>query len=115
MSEWITHMTPDELMARIRKDRASFAALWAGLTDEQMTRRPGPQSDWSVKDLIAHIAAWEKRMLDNGEQLRKGEPLIPRPDIDAVNVDIFTMNKDRPLADVVAQFDAQMPMLEAAL
>ena len=115
MSEWITHMTPDEMMARIRKDRTSFAALWAGLTDEQMTQRPGPQSDWSVKDLIAHISAWEKRMLDNGEQLRKGEPLIPRPDIDTVNVEIFAANKDRSLADVRAEFDAQMARLESAL
>ncbi len=115
MSEWVTHMTPDELMARIRRDRASFAALWAGLTDEQMTRRPGPQSDWSVKDLIAHISAWEKRMLDNGEHLRKGEPLISRPDIDTVNADIFAANKDRPLADIRVEFEAQMARLESAL
>ena len=48
-----THMAPRDLLERIRKDRAALAALWDGLTEEQMVRRPGPQEDWSVRDLIA--------------------------------------------------------------
>ena len=61
MSEdWITYMTADDLLARAGSERADLAALWQGLNREQMTRRPGPQPDWSVKDLIAHITWWEQ-------------------------------------------------------
>lgn len=115
MPEWITYMTPVDLMARIRKDRAEFAALWAGLSNEQMIQRPGPQSDWSVKDLMAHIASWERHMLENVRLLLKGEAPHIADDEDTVNAGVFAENKDRALADVRAEFAGQMALLEERL
>jgi len=34
----------------------------AGLTDEQLTT-PGVTGHWSVRDLMAHVAAWEEEAL----------------------------------------------------
>jgi hypothetical protein len=59
-----TQMTPHDLLAQIRKDRAAMAKLWGCLTEEQMTHRPGPQADWSVKDLIAHMTWWESFIME---------------------------------------------------
>jgi hypothetical protein len=55
-------MNKAELIEAIRSERAELEALWAGATEEQMTRRPGPQADWSVKDLIAHLVSWEQKL-----------------------------------------------------
>ena len=40
-----TDMTPHDLLHRIHEEREALAALWCGLTREQMTRRPGPQEE----------------------------------------------------------------------
>ena len=34
--------------------RALLSSQWEGLSEEQMTQRPGPHPEWSVKDIIAH-------------------------------------------------------------
>ena len=47
-----TQMTSYDLLEKIRQDRAGLALLWSGLTEEQMMQRPGPQADWSVKDIL---------------------------------------------------------------
>ncbi len=115
MSDWISHMTGSEIIERTRKDRAAFAALWDGLSDEQMTQRPGPQSDWSVKDLMAHITFWERHMSANVGHLLKGEPTHKVDDLDAMNAQVFEDNKNRALSDVLAEFETQLSMLEAML
>ena len=56
------------VLERIRKDREVLAALWGGLTEERMVRHPGPQEDWSVKDLIAHTMWWEDFILQRGSR-----------------------------------------------
>lgn len=113
MSEKITYITQADLLQRARDDRQSFAALWETLTDEQMTQRPGPQADWSVKDLIAHIVWWEKFMIDRiNDKLAGGEGA--RSDtIDNLNVQIFNDNKDRDLSDILAEFENHQPVVEA--
>jgi hypothetical protein len=115
MTEWITHMTPTELLARVRADRAAFAGLWEGLSDAQMTQRPGVQADWSVKDLIAHILFWERLIIDNEERLRRGEALPDVEDFDAINAQVFEENKNRVLSDLQEEFEAQQTTLEGMI
>ncbi|MFW5691516.1 MAG: DinB family protein [Chloroflexota bacterium] len=113
--ERITHMKREDFITRMRADREAFAALWHGLTDQQMTQRPGPQEDWSVKDLIAHITWYEQYIAQRIEALLAGEDHPPLGDFDAVNAVIFEENKDRPLADVLAEFDASPARVEKAV
>jgi Protein of unknown function (DUF1706) len=47
-----------ELVERVRAARASLESAIAGLSEAQLTQL-GPQG-WSVKDHLAHIAAWER-------------------------------------------------------
>ncbi|MDQ7026560.1 MAG: ClbS/DfsB family four-helix bundle protein [Anaerolineae bacterium] len=112
MSDKITFMKKDDLLARIHTERAAFAALWDGLSQEQMLQRPSVQEDWSVKDLIAHIIWWENHMLENVIAAKSGADYHMVDDIDAQNVDVFNAHKDHDLADVLSSFEANLARLE---
>ena len=116
MSEdWITYMTADDLLARARSERADLAALWQGLNREQMTRRPGPQPDWSVKDLIAHITWWEQSATNWVSRALSGEMLTRTETPDELNARVHADNRDLPLETVLAYFEASWQPLEELL
>lgn len=108
-------MTPHDLLVRIHQDREALAALWGGLTEEQMVRRPGPQADWSVKDLIAHITWWESFILERVTDLINGATSEPAEHQDLLNARAYERYRDRPLAEVLTAFDANGPRLEALI
>jgi len=110
-----TYVTADELLERIREGRAALTALWAGLTEEQMMCRPGPQENWSVKDLVAHITWWEAFILERVTDLISGAPSEPAEDTDILNARVYAQHRDRPLAEVLAAFDANWPQLKALI
>ena len=105
MSNKITYMSQEGLVKQIREDRQSFAALWQNLSDEQMTQRPGPQADWSVKDLIAHIVWWENFMIWRIKDKLSGGEGKREKSIDDYNVQIFENNKDGDLPDILREFE----------
>jgi hypothetical protein len=108
-------MTPHELLERIRKDREAMAALWSRLSEAEMTRRPGPQEDWSVKDLVAHVSWWERFILSRVSQLIKGEASEPAEEQDVLNARVYDLYKDSPLDEVLAAFQGNWPKLEALI
>jgi hypothetical protein len=116
--EFITYMKKDDLLARIRQDRAAFAGLWHGLTDAQMTARPAIQPTWSVKDLIAHITYWESYMIERLSHVLAGgidKRLRSDEEVDTINASVYAAHKDDALADVLAAFDASLPRVEALI
>jgi len=44
----------------LEAERAKLAGLLATLSAEQMCQRT-LENEWSVKDVLAHIAVWERR------------------------------------------------------
>ena len=68
-----------ELVARIRSTQAEFEDLLAGPRPDEMTR-PGVADDWSVKDMLAHIAWYEAEEAEfYGETNGAGSPLWKVP------------------------------------
>jgi hypothetical protein len=97
-------MNKAELLTAIHQCRDEIEGCWAAATEEQLMHRPGPQPDWSIKDLIAHLTFWEQDMLTSlGNNALKTTPDW-NDDTDAVNARVFEANKDRPLADIQADF-----------
>lgn len=97
-------MNKEKLLTAIHQCHAEIENCWAEATEEQLTQRPGPQPDWSMKDLIAHLTFWEQDMLTSlGNNALKTTPDW-NDDTDAVNARVFEANKDRPLADIQADF-----------
>ena len=105
------YMTPQGLLQRIHDEREALAATWGALTMEQLVQRPGPQDDWSVKDLIAHVTRWESFILQRVTDLMDGVPSKPAEPHDVLNARAYRQNRDRPLAEVLAAFDANWPRL----
>ncbi len=96
-------MTKPELIAAIHRDRATLDALVASLSEEQMLA-PVLDDGWSVKDLLAHIAAWEARCASWLEAVaRGGTPERPEvQNVDASNARDYAAARQRPLGDVLA-------------
>jgi len=61
---------------------------------------PGLNGDWSVKDLLAHVAAWHAVTTDRLECLRSVGDLGKAPDVDAFNDKTHQECKDLSLHDV---------------
>ncbi len=112
---WITYMSADDLLERALDERAALAALWRGLSEEEMIRRPGPQPDWSVKDVIAHITWWEGAMVNWVKRALSGEMLTRTETPDEINARIHRDNRDLPLATVLEAFAASFPGVESLL
>jgi hypothetical protein len=96
---------------RIRLD----AAL-AGFSDEAMLDRI--DDEWTRKDVLAHIEAWERRVVDLLERLRTGDALAEQVETDELNARFHAANQDRSLADVRsgerAAYDRMLAAIDGA-
>ncbi len=104
-------MTKEKIVENVQRERESLEKTLAQLSNEQMTRT-GVESDWSVKDILAHITDWEQRMVRWIDESLRGEvPERPAPgmtwdDLDRLNEQTYLKNRDRPLDDVLSGFDS---------
>lgn len=96
-------MNKAELLTALQAGRAELEAMWDGANEAQLVARPGPQADWSVKDLIAHLTYWEQ---DTLRQVQDGAEVTLDKDVDAINAQVFNENCDRSLKDILADFKA---------
>ena len=105
MSEQIEHITKSELLAQIRTERKRLEEVLASLTPNQMLQS-GASGEWTVKDVLAHISAWERRMLSwIGSHLLGASPDVPLPwDVERMNAEAYAQVKDKPLAEVLEEF-----------
>lgn len=99
-------MSRTKLLQMIHREREALEKTLDRLNPQQMIE-PGVEGDWSVKDLLAHIAAWEGMMVSwIAESLRDQVPDRPAPgtawdDLDRLNAQLYAENKDRPLDEVL--------------
>jgi len=104
-------MTKDQLLDRIEREHATFTGSFAHLSDAQMTQ-PGVQNEWSIKDILAHISFWHRRMSYLIDCALRGEPFARLRNegedgdaaINRVNAENEAANKHRPLAEVRAEY-----------
>jgi len=117
-------MTDDTIrtqaLARIDAERAAWGALVDEVGPDRM-EEPGPMGDWTFKDLASHLTGWRAYSLARLEAGLAGEADPPPPwpaaltGDDAINAWIYDRERDRPLADVLAEADATFPRLRAAV
>jgi hypothetical protein len=103
--------------------RTGYAALektLAPLDEPQMTT-PGVNEAWSIKDIIAHITAWQYALLDRLHAAARGvTPTsygseLTDEDIDKLNEQFYQQSKSRPLAAVLADFRTTYAQIEQAV
>jgi hypothetical protein len=122
----------EEIASRIEAAHRRLLAAIAPLTAEQMIAPVLGADGWSVKDVLAHLAFWDRRLLyaaglEEWPAAAGGAPVslrFPPPIADipyaegwleAVNTRIQVMNRDRSLGDVLAEFDATRARLLAVV
>ncbi len=95
----------------LRKLDIAWMALidsFAGLTEARMTQ-PGVTADWSVKDILGHVTAWEEEALKHLPHILEGKRPPKYADlyggIDAFNALKTTENRERSLAEVLTRFE----------
>lgn len=115
MSETPERLTPTEMWEWIKKGRAEYSAVYANLSEAEMTRIPGAQSDWSVKDQIAHLIWWENFAIARLTLMLAGEPINIVSDFNAVNAQVYKQAKDLPLKTVLDAFAVNLSRLEGLL
>jgi hypothetical protein len=100
-------MDKRELIAGITREREQLNAMLAQVPAERMTE-PGVAGDWSVKDILAHLAVWSSRAVTLLFQAERGGKLqLPQSnsaDWQDVNAKDYAEQKDRTLDRVQADF-----------
>jgi uncharacterized protein (TIGR03083 family) len=101
-------MDKQQLLGRLDKAWTEFEASYAGLSDAQLTK-PGVTGDWSVKDILAHVTAWEEEalkylpvILTGGRPPRYSEQY---GGIDAFNAQMSEQRRGLSLSEVLRQLD----------
>jgi len=96
--------------------RQRLEGALAGVSDAAMLDRI--DDEWTRKDVVAHLEAWERRATELLERLRAGDPLSDRVDTDELNARWFARDRERPLADVLAgeraAYDAMLVAIAGA-
>ncbi len=102
-------MSKSKLMDMIRSERESLEEIIRELNEGQMLE-PSLDENWSIKDILAHITTWEKRMVRWLEEAQRGEsPQILPPgmtwdDLDLWNEQTYIENQNIPLPKVLSDF-----------
>ena len=62
-----------ELLAELDSENESWERLLAEIGEDRM-EEPGVAGAWSIKDVVAHLAAWRRRTVARLEAVAKGQP-----------------------------------------
>lgn len=100
----------EHLVKELEQARDDLRASYEGLSDEHMTR-PGAVGEWSVKDVLTHVASWEEVALPDLARLARGDtPTLASIDLystsfDDFNALIMSLRRALPLDQVLRELD----------
>jgi len=106
-----TPTTIAELLDWVATAHQRFLQAVARLSDDQLPdpRLPG---GWSVKDVLAHLAWWDRWLVYTLQADGAGAPplidQIPPGDswADQINALVYALNRDRGLVEIQAEFES---------
>ncbi len=97
-----------QLLTDLQDEQAQWEALLGDIGEAHMTQ-PGVAGKWSIKDIVAHLTAWRRRTVGRFQAALRHEPTPPPPwppelpTDDEINAWMHASDRDRPLADVLAE------------
>lgn len=111
-SGYYPHVRKNELLDLLTTSHAELLDTLKGLTHEQM-HQAGVTGPWSVKDLLAHLVAWEAEVVTalNQTQNRQVPSIIGIEDIDEWNEKQTLINAGRSLEAIQADLAGVHKML----
>ena len=98
----------DDLKTRLIQlldlSRSFQRQLMADLDPAERTT-PGTWENWSIKDELAHVIAWQLNALARMAALIHAEPIPDFNETEKINRAIYDTNRDRTLAEIAAEGD----------
>lgn len=121
-------MTTAEILERAETARASFDRLLVEVGETRM-EQPGVEGDWSVKDIIAHVMAYDRWTAAQLNAAREGRAATPQEefgldapppgadtlDTEARNMALRAFYRDAPLAGILADAEHAFALLMEAI
>jgi hypothetical protein len=97
-----------EMLAEFEQEWVNIERMCASLSEVEMTAR-GVEGEWSVRDILCHLSAWEKYLLDRLGMVLTGQPprypvMTSWDDVHRFNAQVYADSKDRSPASVVIEF-----------
>lgn len=110
----------DALLEAMHAERHKLDALLNTLPADRMTE-PGVCEQWSVKDILAHLYAWQQMVMawygagKRGESVKTPAPDLGWSETPALNQRIYEQYRDTPLSDIQAKFAASYDEIRALI
>lgn len=99
-------MKKSDLLNWLKQQNQNWDALLDRIGPAHMDQ-PGVNGDWSMKDLVAHLTGWNRRLVASMEAAQRGEPEPPPPwpvhlqAEDEINAWIYESNRGRSVRQVL--------------
>ena len=109
-----------QLLKDIQTERRRLENNLSTLSNHDMLQ-PGVTGTWSVKDILAHLVAWERLFMDWYQAGIQGRSSAQTPvgmcqkAMDVLNQEIYEKNRERSLNDVLVEFRTSHQMIMAAI
>lgn len=102
-------MNKQELLQRLRYERDSLLSLIERIPGARFTIPISPGT-YSVKDILAHITAYEKALVIWLKEASAGrlyiDPVIDQPDLEGRNQYLYELNQQKDLSEILIEFKA---------
>jgi uncharacterized damage-inducible protein DinB len=97
------------LSGQMADARERLLAAFEGLTEEEMLE-PGVCGEWSVRDILAHVAAWDRETTAMFQAMLEGERHyfldLDEDGLEQFNQDRHASSRDLPVSDAIAELVA---------
>ena len=113
-------MRKAELITQLNSENQAWEALLGEIGEERMDET-GVAGAWSIKDVVAHLAAWRRRTVARLEAVGRGQP-EPAPewpadlrDDDEINSWFHARDRGKSVREVLAESRRVFQQLVAAI
>ena len=113
-------MRQADLLAELNAENEAWEGLLADIGEDRM-EEPGVAGAWSIKDVVAHLAAWRRRTVGRIEAVANGGP-EPAPswpaDLqqdDDINAWFHERDRDKSVREVLTESRAVIQQLVSAV
>ena len=100
-------MTKTEILAKLEEGREQFLDAIEGLSENDL-QQPGVVGEWSVKDILVHLARWETELVKLLWQASQGQKptgaLVSSESVDELNARWYQESRARPLRLALEDF-----------